>query len=404
MPRLLPAAITPVGIDDLARALGRRRRHEGLEELRAAMAAYHQAAGAYSFTSLMRTVYVCLRALARNDRRKKVVLARYSCPSFAHAILAAGLSIHYCDVCPTTLSIDLDQLGRIEADDTLAVICANLFGLAYPMDEVVRLCRDKQVALVEGADYSIGTEYRSRRVGTFGDFTILNFQEGKALPIGGGMVLSRKADGLEGLDDRRRGRASAHAELMLAFALVSRPRSYFFFNWAMRTLGVNTKGFSMEDTIRDTTSEFDYRFDATQPLLAISDLRAALGLELLSRLDDHRAIRERNGRELRERLAECRSVTQIVPEPGVNRVHYIRYPVLVARERRAALRERLFREGFEASTMYVEHGMKVDPEAFPGAAQVAAELLTLPCHPLVQSSDVARMVSVIASTLARVGR
>lgn len=395
MPRLLPAAITPVGMDDLARVLRRRARGEGLEAFRAAMAAYCEAAAAYSFTSLMRTVYAGLRAIASRDRRRKVVLPRYSCPSFAHGVLAAGLSIHYCDVTPETLSIDLDQLRRIDPDDTLAVICANLFGFAYPMHEVVKICRHAGVALIEGADYSLGTEYDDRRIGTFGDFTILNFQEGKALPIGGGMLLARQRGDLDGLDDRGRPREPSHPEMLLAFALASRPLGYFLFNRAVRALRVDTRRFSMEDTIRDTSGEFDYQFDAAEPLRAIADLRAALGLELLARLDDDRAARERNARNLRAKLADCPGVTQITPEPGVSRLHYIRYPILVPAARRAALREALFHAGIEASTMYVEHGMRVDAAEFPGAARVATELLTLPCHPFVEPADVERMAAVL---------
>src|SRR5262249_19048047 len=190
----------------------------------------------------------------------------------------------YCDVCPSTLSIDLEALRAIDPRDTLAMISANLFGLCYPMDEIVAYCEQNRIALIEGADYSIGSEYRGRRVGTFGDFAILNFQEGKALPISGGMLLSRRAGVLDELEDGRRSRAAPRPEMMLAFALASQPGSYFLFNWTMRALRVDTKGFSMEDTIRDTASEFDYQFDASAPLRAISDFRAALGVELMKRL------------------------------------------------------------------------------------------------------------------------
>lgn len=427
LPRLSPAAVTPIRYADVAAAAGDHLRGRGLETFERRLADFVGVPRVYTYTSFMRANYACLRHLKEREGDKggedgkdgkdgkdgeAVILPRYSCPSFAHGVLAAGLEVRYCDVDPRTLTIDQDHLRTLPTDDVLALLCVNHFGLANPMEEITAYCERNDVQLVEDLGYGLGTTYDGRQLGTFGDFSVLNFQEGKAVPVGGGAV-AQSDESVSSPTDRdksvsfstdrdepvafpnERPKARPNPHVMLGYRFFSDPRAYYWFEAASEAIGTNVrKRLSMEDTIRDTTGEHDFEFDATHPLQRISDFQGSLGARVLDRLDSHRAVRSNNARRLEAGLADCDGVQLVERVPGT-KAHYVRYPVLVEPERRDELKARLRSAGVEASSMYTEHGMDVDEDAFPGAAEVEARLLTLPCHPKVNDRTLERTISVL---------
>ena len=394
--RFLPAAITPVSWRDLFSGI--RQAGRGLEHFEEAFAQYFDAQRTYSFKSLMRTTYACMLAVKHSAPGDEVVLSRYSCPSFAHGILAAGLTIKYCDTDPKTLSFDMDAFAKLDFSRVSAVVCANLFGLVYPMHEVVQTCRAKDVYLVEGVDYGIGTEYDGKRIGAFGDFSILNFQEGKALPIGGGAVVTKHPEMMERIfEEHERGTGASNALMMTAFKIVSNPHAYDIFMKTSRFMKTNLqKRFSMEDTIRNTTSEYDFAFEADDGLDSLSGFQGGLGTALLDKMETHLALRRANAHILEEGLRDIEELRLIQRDPAVGKIHYIRYPCLVPADRRDGLIEHLMAHRVEASRMYVDHGMNIDATVYPGALQVRDELVTLPCHPKVTRQEAARIVTLVS--------
>jgi len=393
--KVLPAAITPVRTIAVLCAW--------LHARASSVAAFEKALGAYldsvhvlTFRSLMRTCYACFVALSRRRPGKFVVLPRYSCPSFLHGVLAAGLEPKYCDIDPATLSIDIASLRKLDLSEVVAVVCTNLFGFTSRTDEIVELCRPQGVFVVEGADYGLGSVYKGRKLGTLADAAILNFQEGKAIPVGGGAVVSRSVPLAEllGLGSARLPRQSRLVTL-LGYSVFSRPHFYKLFLDTVRMLRVERKRFSMEDSLRHSRGEREFQFDRDTALQSTSPLQAEVGLGVLRDLPGHMATRLRNAQLLHELLAGIADIELIRPEPGLESIHYIRFPVLVTAGLRAALMAHLLAQGLEASPMYVEHGMHIDRALFPGSCRVAEELLTLPCHPYATESDIRRMASVI---------
>jgi dTDP-4-amino-4,6-dideoxygalactose transaminase len=72
-----------------------------------------------------------------------------------------------------------------------AVIAVHLYGLSADMDKIVELCQKHSVALIEDAAESLGTYYKGRHTGTFGDYGIFSFNGNKIITTsGGGMLVS----------------------------------------------------------------------------------------------------------------------------------------------------------------------------------------------------------------------
>ena len=397
--RFVPAAVTPIGFNDLSSALFRHMKNEGRHQFEQEMSSYLGVKKVYTYSSFMRAIFACLSSLRKSDVSKnEVIISRYSCPTFIHAIYASGLKVKYCDVDPTTLSIKKKDLCKMNMRNVLAVVCVNHFGLANPMDVISDICRDNDTYLVEDLGYAIGTEYQNSRLGTFGDFSVLNFQEGKAIPIGGGMVTTNIDGIIADVSNYKNGWTDILT--MFGYKFLSDPRSYFIFMKISEKLNYNfRKKFSMEDTIRCTTEEYDFKFDPNSHLKSLSNFQGALGCSLLSKLDKYIEVRGENAKAFESELSTCNNISLIKKERGVNKIHYIRYPILLKGDMRNEVLKELLKNGIEASTMYSEHGLNIDGLKFPGSKKISDEILTLPCNPRVNEED----IEIIVNILKRVG-
>lgn len=79
-----------------------------------------------------------------------------------------------------------------------AVIVVHLYGLCAHIEEIAAICKKYGVPLIEDAAESLGTTYRGRYTGTFGDYGIISFNGNKIITSsGGGMLLLNTPDAAE---------------------------------------------------------------------------------------------------------------------------------------------------------------------------------------------------------------
>ena len=72
-----------------------------------------------------------------------------------------------------------------------AVIVVHLYGLAADLDKIIEICNTYDVPLIEDAAESLGTTYKGKHTGTFGDYGIFSFNGNKIITTsGGGMLVS----------------------------------------------------------------------------------------------------------------------------------------------------------------------------------------------------------------------
>ena len=79
-----------------------------------------------------------------------------------------------------------------------AVIIVHLYGLSADMDKIVELCKKHKVVLIEDAAESLGTTYKGKPTGSFGDYGIISFNGNKIITTsGGGMLVSSNKEKIE---------------------------------------------------------------------------------------------------------------------------------------------------------------------------------------------------------------
>ena len=79
-----------------------------------------------------------------------------------------------------------------------ALILTHLYGQVSKMDEIVAICKEEGIYLIEDAAESLGASYKGQQSGTFGDFGVYSFNGNKILTTsGGGMLVSENEDWIE---------------------------------------------------------------------------------------------------------------------------------------------------------------------------------------------------------------
>ncbi|MFJ8266835.1 DegT/DnrJ/EryC1/StrS family aminotransferase [Peribacillus asahii] len=90
------------------------------------------------------------------------------------------------NMCPKALEEAFEKYPEVRA-----VIVVHLYGLSADMDKIVELCKKYNVTLIEDAAESLGTYYKGKHTGTFGDYGIFSFNGNKIITTsGGGMLVS----------------------------------------------------------------------------------------------------------------------------------------------------------------------------------------------------------------------
>jgi dTDP-4-amino-4,6-dideoxygalactose transaminase len=72
-----------------------------------------------------------------------------------------------------------------------AVIVVHLYGLSADMDKIMEICNKHNVTVIEDAAESLGTYYKGKHTGTFGEYGVFSFNGNKIITTsGGGMLVS----------------------------------------------------------------------------------------------------------------------------------------------------------------------------------------------------------------------
>ena len=74
-----------------------------------------------------------------------------------------------------------------------AVICVHLYGTPAKLDEILAICNEHQVPVIEDAAESLGASYHGKYTGTFGKYGIFSFNGNKIITTsGGGMLVAEE--------------------------------------------------------------------------------------------------------------------------------------------------------------------------------------------------------------------
>ena len=119
-------------------------------------------------------------------------------------IIQSGLKPRFVDIDLKTLNIDLNDLKRKITKKTRALMLVHVLGNSTNMVDLVKIIKKNKLILIEDTCESLGSKYKNKYLGSFGDFSSFSFYTSHQISSGeGGMISCKDKDDLEILKSLR---------------------------------------------------------------------------------------------------------------------------------------------------------------------------------------------------------
>jgi dTDP-4-amino-4,6-dideoxygalactose transaminase len=324
-----------------------------------------------TFNSGTCTMEIALRiaGVAPGD---EVITTPVSWVATANVIIEVGATPVFADIDPVTRNIDLDKLEAAITPRTKAIIPVYLSGLPVDMDRLYAIAAKYKLRVVEDAAQAIGSTWKGKRIGAFGDMVSFSFQANKNITTGEGGCLV-----LNNLEEARLAEK-------------------------YRLQGVTRSGVDGIDV------------DVLGGKYNMSDINAAIGLGQMKNIDKINAHR----RALAEHYFKCfgpefgAQTGAQLPQQAFETSNWHLFQIILPDNgpgTRAEFMTRMQKEhnvgtGYHYApihlfTMYRERGFKEG--MFPVAEKIGRLTVTLPMFYAMTTLDVERAVAAVKAVLAK---
>ena len=219
-------------------------------------------------------------------------------PTTVNPIIQFGAVPVFVDVELGTYNIDVSKLEAAIGPKTRAIMLAHTLGNPYNLDVITALCKKHNLWLVEDCCDALGSTYKGKMVGTFGDIGTMSFYPAHHITMGeGGAVFTNNAQ-----------------LKLIAESFRDWGRDCYCAPGKDNTCG---KRFCQKLGTLPEGYDHKYTYSHLGYNLKITDMQAACGLAQIDRAEGFIQARKDNFAYLKERLQSCAEFL-ILPEatPG----------------------------------------------------------------------------------------
>jgi dTDP-4-amino-4,6-dideoxygalactose transaminase len=319
-----------------------------------------------SYNSGTCTMEIALR-IAGIGPGDEVITTPNSWVATANVILEVGATPVFADIDARTHNIDPAKIEAAVTARSKAIIPVHMCGLPCDMDKIYALTRQRSLRVIEDAAQAIGSTWKGKRIGSFGDFASFSFQVNKNIMSaeGGCLVVNNPEEA----------------------ALAER----------YRLQGVSRSGLDGIDV------------DVLGGKYNMTEIAAAIGLGQMAHLQEFNAQRLKLARHYFEAFGpnfEAHLGAELPVADFEQSNWHMFHLVLPERITRAAFMQKMLDLniglGFHYAaihlfTLYRARGFKEG--MFPVAERVCRQIVTLPLFPSMSESDVERVVAAVRTCL-----
>ena len=337
-----------------------------VQALEAQLSDYFGGRPVRTFNSGTCTMEIALR-IAGIGAGDEVITTPNSWVATANVIIETGATPVFADIDPKTHNIDLDKVEAAITPRTKAIIPVHMCGLPCDMDRLYDIARKYNLRVIEDAAQAIGSSWKGKRIGSFGDFVSFSFQVNKNIMTGeGGCLVLNNAE-----------------EARLA-------EKY-------RLQGVSRSGLDGIDV------------DVLGGKFNMTDIAGAIGLGQMKRLAEFNAKRLELAKYYFEQFGpdfEAQTGAELPVADLAQSNWHMFHLVLPERINRAEFMQQMLDvkiglgyhyRAIHLFTYYRERGFT--DGMFPIAERVGKQIVTLPLFPSMTKEDVERVVSAVKSRL-----
>lgn len=272
----------------------------------------------------------------------------------ANAVTYCNAKPIFVDCHPEYWGIDPEKIEEKITKNTKAIIPVHLYGHPCDMDPIMDIAEDYKLYVIEDAAEAHGSEYKSKKVGSFGDISCLSFYGNKIITTGeGGMCLTN--DG----------------------KLAEKMR-------ILRDHGMNPNKKFWHDVIG-----FNYR---------MTNMQAAVGLAQLQRLDEFIEKRRQIAKWYEDGLKELAEKEMITLHPEMKwaKCVYWMYSILISRDKFGITRDELIqlleKRGIETRPFFYPISVLPPYKAYNEtpilAKSISSKGLNLPSSPTLEKNEI----------------
>jgi dTDP-4-amino-4,6-dideoxygalactose transaminase len=340
--------------------------------------AYCRAPHALALSSATAGLHLVLAALELKPGDEVITTPMTFAATLNTIVLAGGKPV-LVDVEPGTYNMDVTRIGKAVTKRTRAIMPVHFAGLPVDLDPLYDIAKKHNLRVVEDAAHAIGTEYKGKRIGSFGDIQVFSFHPNKNMTTGeGGCVVTR--------DDKM-----VEAVALLRFHGMDRE--------AWNRFG--KKGSQHYEIIAP-----GYKYN-------MMDMQAALGLHQLKQLDGF--IKRRTELALRyQKLFAGWPQVSLPKAPAYSHLHAWHLYTPLINPDAAGMDRDAFMQGMKDRNIgtglhyravhlypyYREHfGFKRGD--FSNAEAISDRIVSLPLFPLMTDADQDRVVAAMAGLFGR---
>lgn len=139
---------------------------------------------------------ISLKSLNLN-RNSEVLVASNSYIACIISIINAGLKPVLVEPDIETYNIDPNAIKKKISKNTKVILAVHLYGKSCEMDEIIKICKDYKLYLIEDCAQSHGSTYKNKCTGLFGNYGCFSFYPTKllgALGDGGAITCQKKSN------------------------------------------------------------------------------------------------------------------------------------------------------------------------------------------------------------------
>jgi CDP-6-deoxy-D-xylo-4-hexulose-3-dehydrase len=134
--------------------------------------------------------------LSNKLKNDKIIVPAVSWVTTVTPVIQFGLTPIMCDCDENNLGINVNHFKKlIKEHNPSAVILVHVLGIPNDMDEIIKICKENDIFIIEDTCESVGSEINGKKLGTFGEMSSFSFYYGHHLStIEGGMVSTNNED------------------------------------------------------------------------------------------------------------------------------------------------------------------------------------------------------------------
>jgi dTDP-4-amino-4,6-dideoxygalactose transaminase len=136
----------------------------------------------------------------------EVIVQAFTCVAVPAAVSWVGAKPVYADIDARTYNFSVESVRQNISPKTKAIIIQHTFGIPGPIEEIMLLARQHNLAVIEDCAHALGGAYKGQDLGTFGDAAIVSFGRDKVVSsVFGGAAVARDANVAARLREQQRG-------------------------------------------------------------------------------------------------------------------------------------------------------------------------------------------------------